>query len=83
LEGSGRRTGPAGGQEQLLRWDERRRVAKDLHDSTSQLLVLLDLQLARLRRSGASEALPLIEECSGTIREIREQIRSLDLDESA
>ena len=74
---------PAPGQEQLLRWDERRRIAQDLHDSTSQLLVLIELQLGNLRRSSAKDALPLIEDCSETIREIREQIRALDLDRNS
>jgi signal transduction histidine kinase len=36
--------------EARIRMDERDRLARELHDSTSQLLVLLELQLMRLKR---------------------------------
>ena len=74
------RPAPATKHEQLVRSDERRRIARDLHDSTAQLLVVLQLQLGRLKRSGVKGALPLIQDCETTIAEIREQIRALELD---
>lgn len=64
--------------ESLVRLDERRRIARDLHDSTSQLLVALQLQLARLKREDLADIAPLIIECERTIHEVHRQIRSLD-----
>lgn len=63
--------------ERELRSAERNRIARELHDGTSQLLVALQLQLSHLRRSGLEGGTTLIDECEGTIREIREQIRAL------
>jgi signal transduction histidine kinase len=63
--------------EQEFRLAERNRIARELHDGTSQLLVALQLQLSHLRRSGLEGGTTLIDECEGTIREIREQIRAL------
>ena len=67
-------------QESFARADERRRIARELHDSTSQLLVVLQLQLHQLGNLSRPEAEPLIHECQETIKEIRQQIRSLDLE---
>ena len=61
------------------RIDERRRIARELHDSTSQLLVVLQLKLHQLSLIDHPGAEPLIEECQETIREIREQIRALNV----
>ena len=69
-----------GGRPQLGQradFNERRRIARDLHDSTSQLLDVLQLQLRRLQELKHAEAQPLIEECRTAIEEIREQIREL------
>ena len=71
---------PSHESEELLRSDERRRVARDLHDATSQLVALLQLQLGRLKRTATGHAAPLIEECEKVIREMHEQIRSLSRD---
>ena len=67
-------------KESAARRDERRRVARELHDSTSQLLVALQLQLHRLNELGDPSTRPLIDECKRTVREIHEQIRALELD---
>ena len=66
--------------ESSIRSDERRRIAREVHDSTAQLLVVLELHLGRLKRCNLPEAQPAIEECERVIHEIREQIRALDLD---
>lgn len=66
--------------ESVARLDERRRVARELHDSTSQLLVALQMQLHMLKELGHAGAGPLIDECKRTVREIHEQIRALDPD---
>lgn len=68
------------GRERVVRAVERHRIARDLHDSTSQLLAVMQLQLGRLKRESVPEARALIDECERTIREIHEQIRALDLD---
>jgi signal transduction histidine kinase len=60
------------------RADERRLIARELHDSTSQLLVVLQLQLHQLSLIDHPDAGSLIDECQQTIREIRDQIRGLD-----
>lgn len=74
----GREWGPA--DEGLTRSNERQRIARELHDSTSQLLVVLQLQLSQLNEVAHPQAGPLIEECRATIQEIHEQIRALDSD---
>lgn len=55
--------------------EERRRIARDLHDGTSQLLTVMQLTLGRLKRSTGDEAAALIDECERAVREIRDQIR--------
>jgi signal transduction histidine kinase len=55
--------------------EERRRVGRDLHDGTSQLLTLMQLKFAELRRSNEPDTAAIIEQCEDAIREIREQIR--------
>lgn len=64
-------------EEGLTRLDERQRIARELHDSTSQLLVVLQLQLSQLNQVANPGAAPLIEDCRRTIGEIHEQIRAL------
>jgi signal transduction histidine kinase len=57
---------------------ERRRIARELHDSTSQLLVALQLNLASLKRAkdrSTSEA--LIADCNKVLQEVHREIRGL------
>ena len=72
----GRDWGPS--EEGLTRSDERQRVARELHDSTSQLLVVLRLQLSQLDQFACPETAPLIEECRQAIQAIHAQIRALN-----
>jgi two-component system, NarL family, sensor kinase len=67
-------------QESSIRSDERHRIAREVHDSTSQLLVVVQLQLGHLKRLKRPDAASIIAECERTIDEIREHIRALDLD---
>ena len=57
--------------------DERRRIARELHDSTSQTLVVLDMNLIDLRKQVGPDATALIDECKNTVKEIQREIRSL------
>ena len=53
-----------------IREEERRRISRELHNSTSQLLVALQLQLGELRRSHKPSAEPLLAEMAQVIRDI-------------
>lgn len=64
--------------EGATRSNERQRIARELHDSTSQLLVVLQLQLSQLKDIAQPEAAPLIADCKRTIDEIHQEIRALD-----
>jgi two-component system, NarL family, sensor kinase len=64
---------------QLLRAQEaeRRRMARELHDSTSQMLVSLRFDLSRLGRGNLEpEAASRIDECQKTLQEIQREIRT-------
>jgi signal transduction histidine kinase len=74
----GRQTPPRSWIEDELRLDERRHIARELHDSTSQLLVVLQLQLGQLHRLGGPEVSALVADCEATIADIRQQIREFD-----
>lgn len=71
---------PEPADEGSIRADERRRIARELHDSTSQMLTVFELELGQLRRLSHPGAEPLIEECERVIGEIRDHIRALDLE---
>jgi len=79
-QGSGEPVGGQQADDPAVRRDERRRIARELHDSTSQDLVVLQLDLGRLKRLSSPSALPLIRECEAAISELRQAIRDLDLD---
>lgn len=60
--------------------DERRRVSRELHDSTGQLLVALKINLSRLKSEFAErnpEANRLIDDTSSMIEEMTRQVRTL------
>ncbi len=57
---------------------ERRRMARELHDSTAQLLVSLQLDLASLGRTSAGQDVDaIIAECKKTVREVQQEVRTL------
>lgn len=57
---------------------ERQRLARELHDSTSQLLAAMGLVLGRLRHeSPQSEATGLVEEMQELLTEVHQEIRSV------
>lgn len=68
-------------EEVLIRADERERIARELHDSTSQLLVALELQLMRLKHSPELTRPDLFDdvmsELGTTIAELHEEVRGL------
>src|SRR5213075_2768729 len=59
--------------------DERRRLARDLHDDVGQALTALKIQLESLGRSPAGEGRPRIEECVETTQHTLERVRQLSL----
>jgi two-component system NarL family sensor kinase/two-component system sensor histidine kinase UhpB len=67
--------------EQLIRQDERDQIARELHDSTSQLLVVLGLQLMRLRQLSFAPASSVVNEVmselSTTLDELHDGVRSV------
>jgi two-component system NarL family sensor kinase len=57
---------------------ERQRMARELHDSTSQLLTAVSLLLGRLKHEAPNEkSLGLVEELQGLVRETHQEIRSI------
>jgi signal transduction histidine kinase len=57
---------------------ERRRIARELHDSTQQLLVCVALGLGQLKRMNRSKrALPIVDELQLLLREAQSEIRSI------
>jgi PAS domain S-box-containing protein len=62
-----------------LQDDERRRIGRDLHDSTGQLLTALGMQLARLQRLAETENSPtkgLIADCAALAQRCSSDIRT-------
>jgi len=62
-----------------LQDDERRRIGRDLHDSTGQILTALGMQLARLQRLAETENSPtrsLIADCAALAQRCSSDIRT-------
>ena len=63
-----------------LQDEERRRIARDLHDITGQEIALLSMSLDRLGRlidPGTSEIRESLEDCREMVRKMAEEIRTL------
>ncbi len=61
--------------------EERRRLARDLHDDVGQALTALKIQLESLARGGTGElaARSRVEECVDTVQNMLERVRQLSL----
>ncbi|HUN25195.1 MAG TPA: ATP-binding protein [Steroidobacteraceae bacterium] len=62
-----------------LQDDARRRIGRDLHDATGQVLAALEMKLDRVVRIAAGSApsvLPLLEECAQLARQCSSEIRT-------
>jgi signal transduction histidine kinase len=57
--------------------DERRRIARELHDSTGQLLVALGLTLSQMQRESPTANVDRFEECRELLRAATGEIRNL------
>jgi signal transduction histidine kinase len=60
--------------------EERRRISRELHDSTGQLLVALAMNLARLKSdqlSSNSDAAALIDDTTAMVNEMSRQLRTM------
>jgi signal transduction histidine kinase len=60
-----------------IRAAERSRIAQELHDSTLQLLALIQLNLGRMRRQSGEDLLANIAECEEMISEVGRHIRKI------
>jgi two-component system CheB/CheR fusion protein len=60
-----------------LQDEERRRIARELHDSTGQKLVALKLSVSALAQGGGGEATPPMMECMKLVDETIQEIRTL------
>src|SRR5438477_9474937 len=57
---------------------ERQRLTRELHDSTSQLLVAAQLMAGRLKRTlSDQDALAIVDELQDLVAEIQQEIRSI------
>ena len=60
---------------------ERQRISRELHNSTSQLLVALQLQVGQLRNHPAlGTAGPLLDEIGETIQSINKSIKQIEME---
>jgi signal transduction histidine kinase len=70
-----------GGPEARIRLDERQRIARELHDSTAQLLVTLGLHIMRLKRMLRGNDSAVVEEILAalgtTLEDLHVQVRAV------
>jgi two-component system NarL family sensor kinase len=77
LVGLRRQRRRAGSQVLRAQEDERRRMARELHDSTSQMLIALRFDLSRLARGNVGpESVTIVDECEKALQEIQREIRT-------
>src|SRR6476646_855323 len=81
LPGDGSPSLPKGAPEASIRSDERQLIARELHDSTAQLLVTLELHIMRLKRLLRSSHSPAVEDVMAalgtTLEDLHEQVRAV------
>jgi PAS domain S-box-containing protein len=57
--------------------EERRRIARELHDSAGQILVALSLNLAQAAQHAPPESRVFTEECEQLVRQLSQEIRTM------
>lgn len=57
--------------------EERRRIARDLHDTTGQVLAALSMNLAQMQRSSSPENITRFAECLDLVSSASSEIRNL------
>jgi PAS domain S-box-containing protein len=65
---------------QSLEDEERKKIARELHDSVGQLLVALGMNLSRLRNETpnlSTASTDLLSDCSGMVDEVSREIRTI------
>jgi PAS domain S-box-containing protein len=62
-----------------LQDEERRRIARELHDSAGQIIAALSMQLTRLAedRQSAVDSVKVIKECLGLVSELSSEVRTI------
>jgi PAS domain S-box-containing protein len=60
--------------------EERRHIARELHDEFGQLLATIGLQLLAARAAAGDAARPRLDECQALVRRAAEQVRTLALE---
>src|SRR5207253_3998599 len=60
--------------------EERRHLARELHDEFGQLLAAINMHLHAARRSAGEAALPSLEASAALVKQAGERVRSLALD---
>jgi signal transduction histidine kinase len=69
--------------EDPIRAAERQRISRELHDSTAQLLVALQLNLGLLRKQNVSAAAePLLDDMAHILRDIHESLKQVEMSPS-
>lgn len=59
-----------------IRDEERRRLARDLHDSAGQLLTALGMELSALEVDGEQETVQRLESIKGLVQHLQQEIRT-------
>lgn len=66
-----------GAQVLKMQDDERRRIARELHDSVGQMVALLNMDLGRLQNSGGPEQAEILSDCKSLAATVIHEIRTI------
>jgi len=64
--------------ESAIRANERQRISRELHNTTSQLTTALQLQIGQLRHQELPAAMPIVAEMDVIIQQIRKSIKEIE-----